>query len=133
MEICHSPAYRSRRLRSTQPPPSAAGKGGNEMSVLAPSSSLACVYIYRSGHGNVFKIGRAIDLEKRVKTHATGNPEPLTKFDVIETEYASQVEAYLHRRLRSKKSRRSGSQEFFVVDPSELRALILDAQRYAEE
>jgi hypothetical protein len=29
------------------------------------------VYIYRSGHGNVFKIGKATDLEKRLKAHAS--------------------------------------------------------------
>lgn len=49
------------------------------------------VYIYRSGDGNVFKIGKAKDVGKRIKTHATGNPEPLTEFDVIETEHYVQV------------------------------------------
>jgi hypothetical protein len=91
------------------------------------------VYIYRSGDGNLFKIGHATDHEKRVKALTTGNPEPLTQFDVIETEYASQCETYMHHRLRSKKSRRSAASEFFEVDPTELTELIADARHYAAE
>ena len=48
------------------------------------------VYIYRSGAGDVFKIGKSVDHDKRVKALATGNPEPLTEFAIIETEHASQ-------------------------------------------
>ncbi len=50
------------------------------------------IYIYRSGEGNVFKIGKASDFDKRVRTLATGNPEQLTQFDLIETDHASQCE-----------------------------------------
>src|SRR5712691_3687236 len=90
------------------------------------------VYIYRSGDGNVFKIGRSTDLDKRIRTHATGNPEPLTRFDVIETEHASQCETYLHHRLRSKRSNRSDPTEFFEVDPVALTELIADARHHVE-
>jgi predicted GIY-YIG superfamily endonuclease len=95
--------------------------------------AMAYVYIYRSGDSNVFKIGKATDLEKRLKTHATGNPEPLTRFDVIETEHASKCETYLHHRLRSKQSRRGEGTEWFEVDPEELAPIIEDARHYAEE
>ena len=91
------------------------------------------VYIYRSGDSNVFKIGKATDLEKRLKTHATGNPEPLTRFDVIETEHASQCETYLHHRLRTRQSRRGDGTEWFEVDPEELAQVIADARDYADE
>jgi predicted GIY-YIG superfamily endonuclease len=94
---------------------------------------MAYVYIYRSGDSNVFKIGKAIDLEKRLKTHATGNPEPLTRFDVIETEHASKCETYMHHRLRSKQYRRGEGTEWFEVDPEELASIIEDARNYAEE
>jgi predicted GIY-YIG superfamily endonuclease len=94
---------------------------------------MGCVYIYRSGEGNVFKIGRTTDVARRLKTHATGNPEPLTEFAVIETEYASQCETYLHHRLRTKRSTRSEATEFFEVDPEELAALVEDARHYADE
>lgn len=95
--------------------------------------SMGCVYIYRSGEGNVFKIGRATDLARRLKTHATGNPEPLTEFAVIETEHPSQCETYLHHRLRTKRSTRSEGNEWFEVDPDELAALVEDARHYADE
>lgn len=94
---------------------------------------MGCVYVYRSGESNIFKIGRATDLDRRIKTHATGNPEPLTEFAVIETQYASQCETYLHHRLRSKRSTRSEATEFFEVDPDELAALVEDARRYGTE
>jgi len=91
------------------------------------------VYIYRSGDTNVFKIGKAKDVQRRIKTHATGNPEPLTEFDVIETEHYVQCETYLHHRLRSKQYRRGEGKEWFEVDPDELRGLIVDARHYADE
>ena len=69
------------------------------------------VYIYRSGEGNVFKIGKATDVGKRIKAHTTGNPEPLAEFDLIETEHHSQCETYLHHRLRSRRSSRSDATE----------------------
>jgi predicted GIY-YIG superfamily endonuclease len=94
---------------------------------------MGCVYIYRSGEGNVFKIGRATDLARRIKTHATGNPERLTEFAVIETQHASQCETYLHHRLRTKRSTRSDGNEWFEVDPDELTALVEDARHYAEK
>jgi hypothetical protein len=68
-----------------------------------------------------------------VKAHATGNPEPLTEFAVIETEDAFKCETYLHHRLRSKRSTRSDATEFFEVDPDELSALVDDARNYVNE
>lgn len=91
------------------------------------------VYIYRSGDADVFKIGKAKDVGRRIKTHVTGNPEPLTEFDVIESEHYVQCETYLHHRLRSKRSTRSEGTEWFEVDPDELRTMIADARHYAEE
>ena len=91
------------------------------------------VYIIRSGDTNTFKIGRATDLEKRLKAHATGNPEPLTQFDVIETDHPSQCETYMHHRLRSKRYTRGDGTEWFEVEPDELEIVIADARQYNEE
>lgn len=91
------------------------------------------VYIYRSGSGNIFKIGKATDVAKRVKAHTTGNPKPLTEFAVIETEEASKCETYLHHRLRARRSTRSSATEFFEVDPDELNVLIDDARHYVRD
>jgi hypothetical protein len=94
---------------------------------------MAYVYAYRSGSTTSFKIGKAVDLARRKKALVTGNPEPLIEFDVIETEHAAQVETYLHHRLRSKKSLQSEGNEWFDLDPDELRDVIRDARHYAEE
>lgn len=88
------------------------------------------VYIFRSGTENLFKIGRTVDVKRRGRQLATGNPHPLTEFACIETEYASECEKYLHQRLRTKRSRRSEAKEFFEIDPSELEQLLRDADRH---
>jgi T5orf172 domain len=96
--------------------------------------AMGYVYILRSGDRDIFKIGKAAtDLDKRVRALATGNSEPLTRFDVIETDYYDKCETYLHHRLRSKRSGRSAATEFFEVEPDELAELILDARNYVEE
>jgi hypothetical protein len=90
---------------------------------------MPAVYVLRSGKDDLFKIGRAKDVEARRKHLSTGNPQPLTIFDVIETEYARDCETYLHRCLRSKRSRRSDAQEFYEVDPAYLGREILRGAR----
>jgi hypothetical protein len=91
------------------------------------------VYIFRSGRENLFKIGKTIDVKRRGKQLATGNPHPLTEFACIETDYASECEKYLHQRLRTKRSRRSGAREFFEIDPSELEQLLRDAEGHVRD
>jgi hypothetical protein len=60
----------------------------------------------------------------------TGNPD-LTIFDVIETEYDTAIEKYMHRRLATKKIiNDSSSDEFYAVSVGELRAIIAEALRY---
>jgi hypothetical protein len=88
---------------------------------------MAYVYILDSGSDGVFKIGRTRgDVAARVKALSTGNPRPLTVFDVIETDHDSLCESYLHNRLRTK--RRGG--EFFELEAPELRAAIDDARQF---
>ena len=91
------------------------------------------VYILQNGDTNVFKVGKAVDLQKRLRTLGTGNPEPLNEFDVIETEHYSQCETYLHHRLRSRKVTRGEGNEWFEIDPDELAELIEDARNYVDE
>jgi hypothetical protein len=94
---------------------------------------MAFVYILRSGEENLFKIGKAIDVDRRAKQLATGNPHPLTEFARVETEHPADCEKYLHHRLRTKRSRRSGAREFFEVEPAELEDLIRDVDVQVEE
>lgn len=91
------------------------------------------VYIRRSGDSNLFKIGRSVDVERRGKQLATGNPETLTLFDSIESEYATECETFLKERLRLKRSRRSAATEFLEVDVVELMAAIADTRDYERD
>jgi hypothetical protein len=61
---------------------------------------MAYVYIFRSGDENLFKIGKSVDVEDRIRGLATGNPR-LAVFDKIETEDQDEWETCLHKRLRS--------------------------------
>jgi hypothetical protein len=95
---------------------------------------MACVYIFRHGKENKFKIGRTKKSAKiRLKELQTGNPD-LTVFDVIETEYDTEVEKYIHRRLATKKIiNGSSSDEFYAVPVAELQRLIAEAYDYNRE
>jgi hypothetical protein len=91
------------------------------------------VYIYRVGDRNVFKIGKATNVSRRLRAHATSSAERLSRFDVIETEHPSEVEKYLKHRLRSKRYAGSDATEIYEVDPDELASLIADARQYDAE
>src|SRR5262249_19627675 len=95
--------------------------------------TMPCVYVLRSGDDNLFKIGRATDLEKRMKHLATGNPHPLTPYAVIETEHPAACEAFMHHLVQSRRSTRSDAQEFFDLDPGELNSLVQAAQLFGAE
>ena len=84
---------------------------------------MAYVYIFRSGNENLFKIGKSVDVEDRIRGLATGNPR-LAVFDKIETDDEDEWETYLHKRLRSKRSRGSSAQEFFEITAEALKAVI---------
>ncbi len=101
------------------------------MTVAAASPSF--VYVLRSGGGDRFKVGRTRgSVEARRKQLATGNPEPLTVFDAIETEEDALCETYLHHKLREKRVA-GGGHEFFELDADELANAIRDAREFLEE
>jgi hypothetical protein len=92
---------------------------------------MACVYIFRHGKENKFKIGRTKkSANMRLRELQTGNPD-LTVFDVIETEYDTAIEKYIHRRLATKKIiNGSSSDEFYAVSVAELQPIIAEAREY---
>jgi len=92
---------------------------------------LAYVYIFRHGKENKFKIGRTKKSANiRLKELQTGNPD-LTIFDVIETEYDTDIEKYIHRRLATRKIiNGSSSDEFYAVSVAELQPIIAEAHDY---
>lgn len=95
---------------------------------------MAFVYALRSADEDLFKIGRTRgDLEARIKQLSTGNPHPLTRFDVIETEHDALCETCLHRKLRTKRCVDGEAREFFAVQPAELEDAIRDAREFLDE
>ncbi|HUP22976.1 MAG TPA: GIY-YIG nuclease family protein [Thermoanaerobaculia bacterium] len=88
------------------------------------------VYVLRSGESNLFKVGKAINVDRRGKELATGNPEPLILFDTIESEHASKSEAFLKERLRLRRSHRSAAKEFYECDVDELITAIEATREY---
>jgi hypothetical protein len=101
------------------------------MSEQRESGPLAHVYIFRHGKENKFKIGRTKKSANiRLKELQTGNPD-LTLFDVIETEYDTDIEKYIHRRLATRKIiNGSSSDEFYAVSAPELQPIIAEAYDY---
>src|SRR5262249_39189103 len=91
------------------------------------------VYILRSGEADCFKIGRTEnDVQDRIKHLSTGNPLPLTLFDVIETDHASKGEKFLHNRLQARRVRDGDAKEFFGLTPEIMRDEIRLARDYIE-
>ena len=94
---------------------------------------MAFVYVFQSGDGNYFKIGRTKDeIEKRRKALSTGNPKELKLFDHIETDYDSEVEKYLHKKLYKYYSAEGDAKEFYLVEPGILKEAIDDAREYEQ-
>ena len=92
---------------------------------------MAFVYVFQSGDGNYFKIGRTKDeIEKRRKALSTGNPKELKLFDHIETDHDSEVEKYLHKKLYKYYSAEGDAKEFYLVEPGILKEALDDAREY---
>jgi hypothetical protein len=95
---------------------------------------MAYVYVLRSGTENFFKIGRTRgDVDARIQQLSTGNPYPLTKFGVIDTEHDALCESYLHKRLSTKRITSGSAQEFFAITPAELNSILDEVRIYLKE
>lgn len=92
---------------------------------------MAFVYILRNGTDNIFKIGRTIDIDVRLRQLRTGNPQ-LSVFQLIETDQEVACEGYLHKRLASRQIGGGSAQEFFAITEAELGPIITDAKAYLE-
>jgi len=92
---------------------------------------MASVYVLRSGRTNLFKIGFTTgDVLNRVRALNTGNPDPLSIFETIETEEAALCETYLHQILRTRKHFGQGGTEFYEIEEGELPAILEDAKKF---
>jgi hypothetical protein len=61
------------------------------------------VYLVRNDHNGMVKVGRSLNVEKRLKTLQTSNPFPLTLILTILTNDSPQVESNLHKIFRHKR------------------------------
>jgi hypothetical protein len=95
---------------------------------------MAFVYIFQSGTDNFFKIGMTRkDPEKRRKELSTGNPYPLTLFDLIETEEANIVENYLHKKFAQYRVYGGTATEYFAIDPETLTIGLRESRKFLDE
>jgi len=89
------------------------------------------IYCCQVGSGDCFKIGRTMNSpEDRKRGFATGSPVKLSLYKEVETEYASELERYIHVFLDEK---RAENGEFFHVSSHELDEAITHAVAVIEE
>jgi hypothetical protein len=89
------------------------------------------IYCFQMGSGNCFKIGRTKNSpEDRRRGIATGSPEKLNLYRELSTEYASQLEKYVHQLLDEK---RAENGEYFRVTGQELDDAVNRAVAFVEK
>lgn len=92
---------------------------------------MGLVYVLRSGEQDLFKVGRTQGtVAERIAQLSTGNPHPLTEFASIETDRHAKCETFLHNRLRSRKVRLGGGNEFYAITPAQLDELLEEAREF---
>lgn len=77
-------------------------------------------YVYLIQWGEVYKVGRGQDLEKRVKQVRTGLPESGKLVHAIRTDDPPGIEAYWHRRFADK---RTENGEWFRLSKTDIAAM----------
>jgi Meiotically up-regulated gene 113 len=76
--------------------------------------------VYLIKYGEHFKIGRGIDLEKRVKQVLVSLPEAGALIHSIKTDDPSGIEAYWHRRFKDRRV----NGEFFRLTPDDVKSFM---------
>lgn len=90
-----------------------------------------CVYFYRFGSDDCFKIGHTKqEPDKRKRGFATGSPKKLTLYKTIPFEKHIALEKYIHKLLDEKRAERG---EYFNVSEFELDNAIETAIRFLSE
>jgi hypothetical protein len=89
------------------------------------------VYCVQLGDSDCFKVGRTKNSpEDRKRGFSTGSSEKFTLYRTIKTEYARELEKYIHQLLDSK---RAENGEFFHVTAKELDVAVEDALAFVEK
>jgi hypothetical protein len=89
------------------------------------------VYCFQLGNNDCFKVGRTKNSpEDRKRGFATGSSAKLNLYRTIKTEYARELEAYIHQLLDT---RRAENGEFFHVSAERLDLAVEDARAFVEK
>jgi hypothetical protein len=95
------------------------------------TGELENVYCVQLGDSDCFKVGRTKNSpEDRKRGFSTGSSEKFKLYRTIKTEYARELETYIHQLLDS---RRAENGEFFHVTAQELDLAVEDAQAFVEK
>jgi hypothetical protein len=93
---------------------------------------MGCVYCYRAGTLNTFKVGQTSDAAiKRMRNVQTGSWEELSIYRQIETDHASHLERRIHKLLDSYRATKKS--EYFHVTTDQLDKAVEDAQLFLAE
>lgn len=87
-------------------------------------------YIYLIYDGQHYKIGKAINIEKRLKELQTSAPQELKVVWSMRSLACRRTEAYLHRKFHPKKTRKRG--EWFALTPSDVEWFKKQDARYID-
>lgn len=89
------------------------------------------VYCFQLGDSDCFKVGRTKNSpEDRKRGFSTGSSERFKLYRTIKTEYARELETYIHQLLDT---RRAENGEFFHVSAQELDLAVEDARSFVEK
>lgn len=95
------------------------------------------VYALRDPVSGYVKIGRSVDVAKRMKTLHTGRSKPLDVICTIETESGPACESYIHDRLStdpaSRRVRDGAGTEFFDVSPDYVHRIFAEAREFVDQ
>lgn len=95
------------------------------------------VYALKDPVSGFVKIGRSVDVAKRLRTLHTGRSQPMHVVCTLDTEAAPTCEAYIHDRLsadpQARRVRDGAGTEFFDVAPDYLHKIFEEAKEFVEQ
>jgi Meiotically Up-regulated Gene 113 (MUG113) protein len=99
--------------------------------IEAMTGTIESVYCFQLGDSDCFKVGRTKNSpEDRKNSFSTGSSEKFEHYRTIKTEYASELETYIHQLLDTS---RAENGEFFHVSAQKLDLAVEDAQAFVEK
>jgi hypothetical protein len=91
------------------------------------------VYLFNAEGTDVYKIGHSKHPEKRLLQLQTGNPTKIEFVNSFESNYATQLESFLHRKFKHKKHSEDEEKlqgEFFCLDEYDISGFLECCQKF---